>query len=36
MGHSSEAMTRYYRDADIASLMREAETIRQHLDKLKH
>jgi integrase len=32
MGHSSEAMTRHYRDADVDSLIREAEKIRETVD----
>jgi integrase len=32
MGHSTEAMTRHYRDADVDSLIREAEKIRETVD----
>jgi integrase len=32
MGHSTEAMTRRYRDADVDSLIREAEKIREAVD----
>lgn len=32
MGHSTEAMTRHYRDADTDSLIREAEQIRETVD----
>jgi integrase len=32
MGHSTEAMTRHYRDADVDSLIREAEQIRDTVD----
>jgi integrase len=32
MGHSTEAMTRHYRDADVDSLVREAEKIREIVD----
>jgi integrase len=32
MGHSTEAMTRHYRDADVDSLIREAERIRETVD----
>jgi integrase len=32
MGHSTEAMTRRYRDADVDSLIREAEKIRDAVD----
>jgi integrase len=32
MGHSTEAMTRHYRDADADSLIREAEKIRETVD----
>jgi integrase len=32
MGHSTEAMTRHYRDADVDSLIREAEQIRDRVD----
>jgi integrase len=32
MGHSTEAMTRHYRDADVDSLIREAEKIRGKVD----
>jgi integrase len=32
MGHSTEAMTRHYRDADVDSLIREAEKIREAVD----
>jgi integrase len=32
MGHSTEAMTRRYRDADVDSLIREAEKIRETVD----
>jgi integrase len=32
MGHSTEAMTRHYRDADVDSLIREADKIRETVD----
>jgi hypothetical protein len=32
MGHSTEAMTRHYRDADVDSLIREADRIRDTVD----
>jgi integrase len=32
MGHSTEAMTRHYQDADVDSLIREAEKIRETVD----
>jgi integrase len=32
MGHSTEAMTRHYRDADVDSLKREAAKIRETVD----
>jgi hypothetical protein len=32
MGHSTEAMTRRYRDADVDSLIREADKIREAVD----
>jgi integrase len=33
MGHSTEAMTRHYRDVDVDSLIREAEKIRKEVDE---